>query len=163
MNRVVLLGNGFDLAHGMKTGYIDFIKWYIAQRIMAAQEGNAIDALLKVTLRAAYRGVRPRGEAEIMHHVHQCYEDGFNLNSMGPVALDWDGRTYKSPYVFEPQARIFKALIKQCSIKRWVDVEAVFYETLIEVLEAKMTTSQKEAELKLINESMAGFSCLRLG
>ena len=29
MNRIVLIGNGFDLAHGLKTGYKDFIDWYL--------------------------------------------------------------------------------------------------------------------------------------
>lgn len=28
MNRLVLIGNGFDLAHGLKTSYADFINWY---------------------------------------------------------------------------------------------------------------------------------------
>ena len=28
MNRLVLIGNGFDLAHGLKTRYEDFINWY---------------------------------------------------------------------------------------------------------------------------------------
>lgn len=31
MNRIVLIGNGFDLAHGMKTSYADFIDWYWEQ------------------------------------------------------------------------------------------------------------------------------------
>lgn len=29
MNRIVLIGNGFDLAHGLKTSYKDFIDWYL--------------------------------------------------------------------------------------------------------------------------------------
>ncbi|MBK9736892.1 MAG: hypothetical protein IPO92_18815 [Saprospiraceae bacterium] len=28
INRLILIGNGFDLAHGMKTSYADFILWY---------------------------------------------------------------------------------------------------------------------------------------
>ena len=28
MNRIILIGNGFDLAHGLKTGYKDFIDSY---------------------------------------------------------------------------------------------------------------------------------------
>lgn len=32
MNRLVLIGNGFDLAHGLKTSYADFINWYWDQR-----------------------------------------------------------------------------------------------------------------------------------
>ncbi len=31
MNRLVLIGNGFDLAHGLKTSYADFINWYWGQ------------------------------------------------------------------------------------------------------------------------------------
>src|SRR5690606_10965196 len=31
MNRLILVGNGFDLAHGLKTSYKDFIIWYLAK------------------------------------------------------------------------------------------------------------------------------------
>ena len=31
MNRIVLIGNGFDLAHGLKTKYEHFIDWYWEQ------------------------------------------------------------------------------------------------------------------------------------
>ena len=33
MNRIVLIGNGFDLAHGLPTRYEDFINWYWEQRV----------------------------------------------------------------------------------------------------------------------------------
>ena len=32
MNRLVLIGNGFDLAHDLKTSYADFIDWYWDRR-----------------------------------------------------------------------------------------------------------------------------------
>lgn len=35
MNRLVLIGNGFDLAHGLKTSYKDFIYWYWKQRVLS--------------------------------------------------------------------------------------------------------------------------------
>ena len=28
MNRIILIGNGFDLAHGLPTRYEDFLNWY---------------------------------------------------------------------------------------------------------------------------------------
>ncbi|MEE1261296.1 MAG: AbiH family protein [Paludibacteraceae bacterium] len=31
MNRLVIIGNGFDLAHGLKTSYKDFIRWYLKE------------------------------------------------------------------------------------------------------------------------------------
>ena len=33
MNRIVLIGNGFDLAHGLKTKYEEFINWYWERRV----------------------------------------------------------------------------------------------------------------------------------
>ena len=30
MNRIIIIGNGFDLAHNLKTGYQDFINDYWA-------------------------------------------------------------------------------------------------------------------------------------
>ena len=33
MNRLVIIGNGFDLAHGLKTRYEDFINWYWDYRV----------------------------------------------------------------------------------------------------------------------------------
>ncbi len=32
MNRLILIGNGFDLAHGLKTSYANFIDWYWNER-----------------------------------------------------------------------------------------------------------------------------------
>jgi len=31
MNRIVIIGNGFDLAHGLKTSYMDFFEWFKSQ------------------------------------------------------------------------------------------------------------------------------------
>lgn len=31
MNRLLIIGNGFDLAHSFKTKYEDFIDWYLNQ------------------------------------------------------------------------------------------------------------------------------------
>lgn len=38
MNRIVLIGNGFDLAHGLKTSYQDFINWYWEQRMLGLKD-----------------------------------------------------------------------------------------------------------------------------
>lgn len=33
MNRIILIGNGFDFAHGYPTRYEDFINWYWDKRV----------------------------------------------------------------------------------------------------------------------------------
>lgn len=53
MNRLVLIGNGFDLAHGLKTSYADFINWYKAHRVeLLGKEHSNIssDPLCKIEL-----------------------------------------------------------------------------------------------------------------
>ena len=53
MNRLVLIGNGFDLAHGLKTRYEDFIYWYWKQRILQLYEETtnvSDDHLCKLTM-----------------------------------------------------------------------------------------------------------------
>ena len=37
MNRIILIGNGFDLAHGLPTRYEDFINWYWEKRVVTIQ------------------------------------------------------------------------------------------------------------------------------
>lgn len=35
MNRLVIIGNGFDMTHGLKTSYMDFKNWYCERRLNA--------------------------------------------------------------------------------------------------------------------------------
>ena len=54
MNRLVLIGNGFDLAHGLKTSYMDFINWYWERRLNAMlTEGTPIseDCLCRLEIK----------------------------------------------------------------------------------------------------------------
>jgi len=48
MNRLVLIGNGFDLAHGLKTSYKNFVLWYWDQwghRLLNSLERTDADGL----------------------------------------------------------------------------------------------------------------------
>lgn len=54
-NRLVLIGNGFDLAHGLKTSYKDFIDWYMCKAFQQfCTNGHFTDALL--TMQRQYAG-----------------------------------------------------------------------------------------------------------
>ena len=53
MNRIILIGNGFDLAHGLKTSYADFIDWYWDKRISdlhSIYSDESIDVLCAMKL-----------------------------------------------------------------------------------------------------------------
>ncbi len=42
MNRIILIGNGFDLAHGLPTSYADFIRYYRVARLTQLMQNNQI-------------------------------------------------------------------------------------------------------------------------
>ena len=55
MNRLVLIGNGFDIAHGLKTNYADFINWYWEEwgrRLMASGNKSESDEFCHFILNA---------------------------------------------------------------------------------------------------------------
>ena len=54
MNRLVLIGNGFDLAHGLNTSYKHFICWYLNQwesRLLHGLGKEVSDGLLSMQIK----------------------------------------------------------------------------------------------------------------
>ena len=44
MNRIILIGNGFDLAHGLPTSYADFIRgYYTIQKLKLLEGGSELN------------------------------------------------------------------------------------------------------------------------
>ena len=55
MNRLILVGNGFDLAHGMKTRYSDFLLDYLKSSFIAAEQNKSFkDNLITITQPHSY-------------------------------------------------------------------------------------------------------------
>lgn len=52
MNRLIIIGNGFDLAHGLKTSYKDFIAYYFAEVFRILHNyGHYSDDLIEISFR----------------------------------------------------------------------------------------------------------------
>jgi hypothetical protein len=156
MNRLILIGNGFDLAHGMKTGYVDFIKWYIATCTkVSLTSGEYDDALIHIIRNENYPDYP--SEKTIEEWVENCYQGGFDLNRLGtPRHSDnaqWRNTLFY-PFTVTQKSTILIGILADCSLKRWVDVEAVFYSVLMGVLNGDQSTSGKEKLLEEINLAM---------
>lgn len=48
MNKLFIIGNGFDLAHGLKTSYADFLLWYIIKAISNISNNVFDDGLIRI-------------------------------------------------------------------------------------------------------------------
>jgi hypothetical protein len=157
MNKLILIGNGFDLAHGMKTSYVDFIKWYFKTRIRAGLKREKSDILIQVHINNKYRGITVIKDEELDQWIESWFNNNMDLNRFGEARLDPFGTsTYSYPFVFKVKTELLTKLLLECATARWVDVEAIFYDTLIAILNStsKTKTIDKEARLKALNESM---------
>ena len=114
MNRLVLIGNGFDLAHGLKTKYEDFMYWYwrgIVAYLVLQSKDVYEDTLCKVTNRKLdYWNLRE------LYHAENEELYSFLVNNDGAIDI------YYSP--------MLERINKSIQDKGWVDIENEYYELL---------------------------------
>ena len=137
MNRVILIGNGFDLAHGMKTRYKDFIDDFWEK-----EKQNVINGLVE--------------ECTDGFHFHYKYEDEFiyvispcliselhhsvNINGKGYnwfIDLVSSGITImlngvNVTFYVEFKNIFLKIITENATLQNWVDIEEEYYSALID-------------------------------
>ena len=78
MNRLIIVGNGFDLAHGMPTTYSDFLKWYFIQIFTTLENFNFADAAIEVhKKKLTYFDKKYAGDSIV-----NCLEKNININTI---------------------------------------------------------------------------------
>ena len=123
MNRIVLIGNGFDLAHGLKTSYADFINWYWEQlmnKILFSMVSDINDGLCKVKLKSDVYG--------FYNHFTSTKPADKSLNG-------YDFLKYlKEDHGFEIQVSPLLEEIMNTFTSNWVDIESTHYRLLCKSL-----------------------------
>lgn len=128
MNRLILIGNGFDLALGLDTSYQDFIIWLQKKYIKKAlkkrgtyinnvghSNGYIENQLFSVEWTNSF--VFEKEEFDKIRNISQ-------LRSFV--------KTYKIK--ISNECKLFKYLISHFGQKGWVDIEMIFYSLLLECL-----------------------------
>ena len=87
MNRIIFIGNGFDLAHGLPTRYEDFINWYWEKRVDSFS-GN-------LTPKEGVHNVGGKPVGMLVFDYKGDYKDEEFLDAV-------DGTCYKFNYPFNP-------------------------------------------------------------
>lgn len=120
MNRIILIGNGFDLAHGYPTRYEDFINWYWDKRV------------------SAFCGNLTSVSEDCLCSIKMTTNNTFNC---------WNVFVYNLPRYFnkltgkeviqgienEPElyelimSPFFKSICESIETKGWVDIEREYY------------------------------------
>lgn len=125
MNRIILIGNGFDLAHGLCTKYEDFINWYWEQwglRLRYSTQKEEKDAFCSFRLK---EGVGLAG-----WYLVWPYHYKNSLKSVSPHEIVDLVRNDEQVCEFNCHSILFQHICKCIETKGWVDIEVEYYEIL---------------------------------
>ena len=139
MNRIILIGNGFDLAHGLETKYKDFIEWVwkrLINKIDEVLNTNQLyeGYLLEVSTHSGLIGTSLKFDSAINIFEDYCGESLRKLNYQGlqKALLEFNKKHNNIKYsIFVKFKNSFlESLLKSHSNKEWVDIEEEYYRKL---------------------------------
>ena len=133
MNRLVIIGNGFDMAHGLKTSYMDFINWYWERRLNAMlTEDSAVseDCLCKLEIK----------------NTTECanwFNFFFSHSLRDLITREWKYPPFEIISAFKENAdefsvtysHFFGTILQSIETRGWVDIETDYYQLLKECSE----------------------------
>ena len=130
MNRIVLIGNGFDLAHGLKTSYSDFIAWYFTQcgNSLLRETGREFsDGLCSFKM---HDGVEPANWALAFQGWHFKRENPFiPWNGIKAFLAAYEDHDFCKVSFLSP---LLKKVWEQTISLGWVDIEKEYFSLLKE-------------------------------
>lgn len=160
MNRLIIVGNGFDLAHGLKTGYADFL-WYLLQkevRKIMGSKGMRKESLLKVTdvnyLSNIYERFNSIAQMEsVIERLSLFYNHAMFKGGGSRIKIDSD---------------ILEQALLSVKTNGWTDIEFIYYSILdnlrFEYVNKrksrdwlKVVTKKVNLDLELIKETLHEF------
>lgn len=133
MNRIILLGNGFDLAHGLPTKYSDFITNYL-KRILSTHRQYEDD---NVKYSSAYNSLLINENAGVKELMEMIKEDG-------RISLEFKNKFLES-------------LINETKVTNWIDIENYYYKKLIRII-----NWGAEPNLKAVKQLNENFETVKL-
>lgn len=158
MNRLILIGNGFDLAHNMKTSYKDFILDYLSYSFEKANRmGHYQDDLMLVTKNYYFRNNLTSHKNSFnewdIKEFSRYIEGNFSMSISAGNSVYRDN-TPEYKYSVRCYSYFLRKLIKQYKEYNWVDVENEYYQLLCDL-------STKKDGLKEIEQLNKEFQNIR--
>lgn len=149
MNRLVIVGNGFDMAHGLKTSYKDFINWYWDKRVDSFAFNTSRvseDCLCKLTI---IENTNTKCWNELAFQNAYFRDEQGNRTCSGYDVLN---EIQRHPDIFSIDCTpFFRTILQSIETKGWVDIENDYYQLL------KRTTGSDNCDytVKELNDQLA--------
>lgn len=164
MNRIVLIGNGFDLAHGLKTSYKNFIDWYWkdwGEKLLHGLNKTETDGLCSFKIKDNVEVLNWASVFQGWYYRRENPLIPWNVNDVIHLAKE---NKELCDYWISP---FLQQICKSIETKKWVDIENEYYdllskcalkgntETTVEVLNQQLHTLQEKLVqyLSLVNKT----------
>lgn len=159
-NRLVLIGNGFDLSLNLKTGYSDFLLWLLKEDIKKALKsgpinkksstssiaGETINQLYTISIKKLYVNVN---YDELLNQVKDLIQLKTYLKETLQTGLNIKSLLFDRIYIF----------IEDIT---WVNIENIFYELLKESISGKIDIDSLNSDLKYVSKKLEEYLTLTL-
>ena len=137
MNRLIIIGNGFDLAHGLPTSYRDFINDYWK---------NVIE---KLTYDHLYDDELFSANAIVLKYNHLA-KDKWEIVSDFRSMIDFLNLYQEANFSYKNA--FYYSISYKTEIQNWVDIENEYYNQLKRIVEGKEDEEAKKSALVYLNE-----------
>jgi len=142
MNKLFIIGNGFDLAHGYPTAYADFVKW-IWNNIHRDPTNEKFKNL--ITINTDFPFLRQYNE-NLKTNIN-CYSDflydfnSYKKHNIGIDSFDLNAK-YRRIDIYNFKNKFFFELCLYFPDAKWSDIESLFYKILTDLLTGNRSTSR---------------------
>ena len=145
MNRIIIIGNGFDKAHGLATGYKDFIDNYWLnvsghifngyKRLLEEHWGTINDPSPYEAEFVLFEVFRDKQHKMPEPLYPQSNSSPYNkVRELIAIFNDSTNMRYKSSVCLTFKNKFFEHISSRCSLNNWVDIENEYYGKLKELL-----------------------------
>jgi hypothetical protein len=137
-NKLVIIGNGFDLAHGLKTSYRNFLDWYICKafRVFCDKKFYS-DSLIEI---------RNKNSTYTVFN-----KNPFTFQEAIDLIESKENQLYKNQHIVY-KSKFLKRLIDSFNKNNWVDIECEYFRLIKAYFSNTNFNERKEVVYQLNKE-----------
>lgn len=140
INRIILIGNGFDLAHGLRTSYRDFINW------LWNGVGTSCGTTNAPSFENNFVKISVPGQ-QMLSRVFLTGKQPYTYNKVKEVIKDQEGIIS-----FTIKNKFLEYISEINDNVGWVDIENAYYQKLKECIKAHQDETERHQAVEELNQ-----------
>lgn len=152
MNRIILIGNGFDLAHEMPTSYAEFISNYYADFVSKAR--NSIQQYKNDDIEVNIENYRMPLEYLLPEDTTSLAEIKDAVDLFNEEVRTGLSHPEKAKARIKFSNRLLEEISAKVGLRRWVDIEEEYYKLLTRGLHASLNHAYLDVNANVVNNNL---------